>query len=121
MLKAYQGAWIAVQDKNDFENLCDLDALLDGFKLDKSDTEDRIDAGEVEKVGDADAVTIDGRDGKERTTVWVAVEAPHHVLKMAPTNDTGAARGALLRGLRRRGRRRDAAQGDIVKIPSSNR
>lgn len=85
----YAGAWVAVEEKNPLLELCDLSGLLDGFKLEKGDTEDTIDAGAVAKIGDADAVPLVGRDGKERITVWVAVEAPHRVLKMAPTDDKG--------------------------------
>lgn len=85
----YAGAWVAIPRKNGLLELCDLDALLDAFKVDKDDTEDTIDVGEVERIGDADAVALTGQEGKERTTVWVAVESPHRVLKMAPADDTG--------------------------------
>jgi hypothetical protein len=86
---SYAGAWVAIPQENGMLELCDLDALLDSFKLDKDDTEDTIEVGEVEKIGDADAVALTGQEGKERTTVWVAVESPHRVLKMAPADDTG--------------------------------
>lgn len=89
LLATLSGAWVAIEKKNDLAKLCDLDALLEGFTLDTGDTEEQIEAGESEKIGDADAIAINGRDGKELTTVWVAVEAPHHVIKMAPTDDVG--------------------------------
>lgn len=86
---AYAGAWVAIPEKNGVLKLCHLESLLDSFKLDEDDTEDTIEVGEVEKIGDAEAVALTGREGKERTTVWVAVESPHHVLKMAPAEDAG--------------------------------
>ena len=55
----------------------------------KRDNKDTIDVGEVEKIGDADAVPLTGRDEQEAITVWVAVEAPHRVLKVAPPDDHG--------------------------------
>lgn len=88
---AYGGSWVSVQGsngRNKFVKLCDLDALLAEFKLDKKDTKGTLDAGEVEEMGDADAVPIHGRDGKQRVTAWVALEAPHHVLKMSSKEGT---------------------------------
>lgn len=84
VLAAYSGAWVVLEEKKEFEELCDVDAILGGFKLDKGDR-GNVDAGKIEKIGDADAVALTGRDGKKRSTVWVAVEAPHHVVKMTQT------------------------------------
>lgn len=90
VVQQYAGKWVAVGKKErSLLDLCDLDALLSGFTVDKDDTEDSVRAGEVEQVGDADAVPVTGRDGKEQVTAWVSVDAPHRVLKLAPADDEG--------------------------------
>lgn len=86
---AYGGSWVAVEKKKEFLELCDLDALLRDFKVNKLDTKGTIDVGEVEKIGGVDAVPLTGRTKKDECTVWVALEAPHRVLKVAPTDDPG--------------------------------
>ncbi len=121
LIAAYAGSWVELDGKTDIGEFCDLDGLLSNFKLDKSDTEDRIDGGEVEKVGDADAVALDGRDGKERITVWVAVDAPHHVLKMAPTNDTGEAEALYFEEFGVDVVAETPAKDDIAKISTGKR
>ena len=88
-IKRYAGQWSAIGRKNPLLDLCDLGAMQDAFALDEDDTEDSVDAGEVGEVGGSAAVPLTGRDGKEVVTVWVAVDAPHHVLKMAPAHDSG--------------------------------
>lgn len=89
LAKSYADKWTAIGPKNELFNLCDLDEFMDSFALDEEDTGDSIEAGEVVQVGGADAVPVTGQDGKKRVTAWVAVEAPHRVLKMAPARDTG--------------------------------
>ena len=89
VVRDYAGRWSSVSGKNALLALCDLDGLLESFALDEDDTDDTIEAGEVVPVGDADTVPVTGQDGKERVTAWVSVEAPHHVLKMAPAKDKG--------------------------------
>jgi hypothetical protein len=89
LLGSYASSWVAVRKKQGFRQLCDLDTFVKNFKVDKDDTDDTIDVGDVEEVGDLDAVALNGRDGKERVTAWVAVEAPHYVVKLAPTDDKG--------------------------------
>ncbi len=93
LLESYGRSWITVREKtNEFADLCDLDDFMKDFRVRKSDTDESIIVGDVVEVDGQDAVPLDGRDdrrGKERTTVWVAVDAPHHVLKMAPTDDEG--------------------------------
>jgi hypothetical protein len=86
---AYGGSWIAVERGEDLVEACDLDALLREFKVNKLDTKGTIDVGEVEKIGGVDAVPLTGRTKKEECTVWVAADAPHRVLKVAPTDDPG--------------------------------
>lgn len=87
--KKLRGNWIPVKGKDALTELCDLDGLLADFTLDESDTSETIDADAVVQVGDADAIPLTGQDGKKRTTIWVAVDEPHHILKMAPARDTG--------------------------------
>lgn len=89
LLGSYASSWVAVGEKNEFDQLCDLDTFVKNFKVDKDDTDDTIDVGDLEEVGGVEAVALHGRDGKERVTAWVAVDAPHHVLKLAPTDDEG--------------------------------
>ena len=83
------GEWVAVEGKDRLLHLCDFEALLEAFALDDDDTDDTIEVGEVEEIGDSDAVALTGQDGKERVTAWVAVTSPHRVLKMAPADDAG--------------------------------
>lgn len=86
---AYGGSWMAVERKEEFLELCDLDSLLREFKVGKRDTDATLEVGEVEEIGGVDAVPLTGRDKKEYVTVWAAVEAPHYVVKIAPKDDHG--------------------------------
>lgn len=92
VLARYGGSWLALKDKA-IEEMCDLPGLLGEFKLTKRDAGDLItkDGADVEVIGESDTVAIDGRDGKDRSTLWISVDSPHHVLKVAPTYDTGDA------------------------------
>ncbi len=85
------GSWLVVDKRRDdaILEMCDLDTFVGGFRLKKKDTYDTIHVGEREDVGGTDAIALQGRDGEDRVTVWVAVEAPHRVLKTALTDDTG--------------------------------
>jgi hypothetical protein len=83
------GEWIAVKGKARILKLCNLKALLESFALDEDDTDDTIKIGQVEEIGDKDAVALTGQDGKEQVTAWVALTSPHRVLKMAPADDAG--------------------------------
>ncbi|MFC7725131.1 hypothetical protein ACFQW6_08440 [Nocardioides sp. GCM10028917] len=83
------GGWLVIEGKDKLLELCDLEALLESFELHEDDTDETIEVGEVEEIGDADAVALTGQDGKERVTAWVAVTTPHRVLKMAPADDGG--------------------------------
>lgn len=86
---AYGGSWMAVERKEEFLELCDLDSLLREFKMDKRDKKGTLVVGEVEKIGGDDAVPLTGRARKGEWTMWAAADAPHRVLKMAPTDDHG--------------------------------
>lgn len=89
LMATLRGSWVQLEEDDDVAELCDLQRLLDSFRLTKQDTADTLSKGEVEQVGETDAIAITGRNGKESVTAWVSVEAPHHVLKVAPANDTG--------------------------------
>ena len=80
VLKKYSGTWFA-GGKKDLTQLCDIKKFLSGFKVDERDR-GGVEVGDVEKVGDLDAIPLSGRDGKKQCTVWVSVDAPHHVVKM---------------------------------------
>lgn len=87
-VKAYSGAWIAIEETNELAELCDIDEFLGGFKVNTGENtkgNGRVDAEEVEKVGDVDAVPLTGRAGKKRTTMWIALDSPHYVVKMTQT------------------------------------
>ena len=90
--RTIRNRWLVVDDKDekdDYRELCDLDRVLAEFELDPEDTEDSLEAGAVAEVGDSDAVPLTGGKGSKRTTMWVSLDAPHHVLKMAPAKDKG--------------------------------
>ncbi|GAA5137246.1 hypothetical protein GCM10023339_77310 [Alloalcanivorax gelatiniphagus] len=82
MLSPYSDSWITVRDENEFTGLCDLKSFVKNFTVTEKDTDDTIRVGDVEEVGGEDAVPLHGRGKKGRATVWVAVDAPHHVVKM---------------------------------------
>jgi len=86
---ALSGGWLVIEGKDEVLKLCNFDKLLESFDLDEDDTDETIEVGEVEEIGDADAVALTGQDGKERITAWVSVTAPHRVLKIAPADDGG--------------------------------
>ncbi|RYC05311.1 hypothetical protein [Nocardioides zhouii] len=81
VLDRYAGKWFDA-GTSPFAKLCNVDKLLKGFEVDEGDR-GTIDVGKVEKVGDVDAIPLSGRDGKKRCTLWIAVEAPHHVVKLS--------------------------------------
>ena len=87
--RTYAGKWSVIKEKSPVLGFCDFDKMLGAVALDRQDTDDTIEVGEVVQVGDADAVPVTGQNGKERVTVWVAVDAPHRVLKLGPAKDTG--------------------------------
>lgn len=119
LLATYSGAWVTIEKKNDLAKLCDLDKLLKGFTLDTGDTVEQIEVGETEKIGDVDAIAVNGRDGKELTTVWVAVDAPHHVVKLAPTDDVGSPEAIYFEDFGVKVAAETPAKRDIVAIPGS--
>lgn len=88
-VKAYRGSWVVVDERAEFLKMCDLGVPLKDFEVDTSAIDDHVDSDDVEEIGDVEAIPVDGRDRKERTTVWVAVKAPHYVLKIAPTENVG--------------------------------
>lgn len=81
VLDKYSGAWFA-GDKKDLAQLCDIEKFLSNFEVDQDDKGGDVGVGDVEEVGDIDAVMLSGRDGKKLCKIWVAVDAPHYVVKM---------------------------------------
>ena len=67
---------------------------LGSFQVDEDDTDESLSKGEIEAIGDRKAIAVTGGEGKDRVTAWVAIDAPHLVLKMAPVRQ-GAFEEAL--------------------------
>lgn len=62
-----------------FGALCDLDELLSDLGDEETDGE----VGDVEDVDGAEAVTVSSETEEgDPLTLWVAVDEPHHILKM---------------------------------------
>jgi hypothetical protein len=94
LVKRFRSKWIAVERKSDLDKLCDLEELLASFDVDEDDTDESLSKGEIEAIGDRKAIAVTGGEGKDRVTAWVAIDAPHLVLKMAPVRQ-GAFEEAL--------------------------
>ena len=90
VIARFGGKWVVMEGQKDLERYCTLADFMEGFHLDKSDTEDTLDKGEIVKIGEDHAIAVTGSDGKERVTTWIDIEAPHHVLKIAPARETAA-------------------------------
>lgn len=87
--KMFRGKWFATGTDEEYASLCSLEDVLADFELTPEDTAESLEADDVVEVGDADAVPITGGKGKKRATIWVSLDAPHYVLKMAPAEDKG--------------------------------
>lgn len=73
--------WVQLPEGDQsFASFCDLEGLLDQIGDDQEKTSKK---GETEDVADQEAVKLT-RDNDQggTTTVWVAVEDPHHILKV---------------------------------------
>jgi hypothetical protein len=85
MVKSAVGdRWISEPaSEGGFGGLCDLDELLSDLG---DDEEAGGEVGDVEDVDGTEAVTVDSEtDEGDPLTVWVAVDEPHHILKMEVT------------------------------------
>lgn len=69
-----------------FDELCDLDNLLDEAGR---DGDGKLSKGARTKVGGVDALELVERKGKEETHAWVAVASPHRLLKMCQPRGEG--------------------------------
>lgn len=87
--KLFRGKWFATGDDGDYADLCSLEDVLADFELEPEDTETSLSSEDVVEVGDSDTVPITGGRGRKRSTIWVSLDAPHYVLKMAPAKDKG--------------------------------
>ncbi|MDT0202528.1 hypothetical protein [Nocardioides sp. AE5] len=69
----------------DFNDFCDLDGFLEEFNEDPNE-EGGFEIGDVEKVEGVDVVKLTKDEPDEETgditTMWVAAEAPHRVVKL---------------------------------------
>lgn len=74
--------WVQLPEGDEsFASFCDLDQLLDQIGDNQDQTSEK---GETEEVDGEDAIQLT-RDDKESggtITVWVAVDDPHHILKV---------------------------------------
>jgi len=73
--------WVQLPEGDQsFASFCDLEGLLDQIGDDQEETSKK---GETEDVADQEAIKLT-RDNDEggTTTVWVAVDDPHHILKV---------------------------------------
>lgn len=76
-------SWVVSQGPTDeLRDFCDVSLMLDGFKGRRDGGEGRLSKGAVELVGDTEAVAISAKGGGQSSTVWVAVDAPHRVVKI---------------------------------------
>jgi hypothetical protein len=73
--------WVQLPEGDEsFASFCDLDELLDQIDDDQDKPSEK---GETEEVDGAEAITLTRDDEQDGTiTVWVAVEDPHHILKV---------------------------------------
>lgn len=67
----------------DFEGLCSATTMLVEFKARKDGGEGRFSKGDVELIGETEAIAINKKGGGHSSTVWVSVATPHRVVKLA--------------------------------------
>jgi len=75
--------WVQLPEGDEsFASFCDLDGLLE--QIEDDDDEKPSEKGETEDVDGQEAIklTRDNKEGGGTTTVWVAVDDPHHILKV---------------------------------------
>ena len=75
--------WVQLPEGDQsFASFCDLNGLLDQIGDDQSDSKSK--KGETEDVDGTEAIklTRDAQEGGGTITVWVAVDDPHHILKV---------------------------------------
>ncbi|MDH6489549.1 hypothetical protein [Streptomyces sp. SAI-127] len=77
------------QDAKEFEDFCDLGAVLDGAEDSNSDAS----RGSTATVDGAPAITLHEKDGKDRYTLYVATEGKPYLLRIDST--AGADQGSV--------------------------
>ena len=76
-------SWAEVPSRlADLEGVCGVAPMLAGFKARKDGGDGRLSKGDVELIGDTQAVAISERGGGQSSTVWVSVASPHRVVKI---------------------------------------
>lgn len=83
VISAVGDKWVQLSEGDQsFASFCDLNGLLDQIGNDQSDADSK--KGETEDVDDVEAIklTRDAEQGGGTITVWVAVDDPHHILKV---------------------------------------
>lgn len=76
-----EGQWMRttakVADPTEFSEFCDLDVVLN-----QMGTMTEAAKGKVTRVGDREAIEVFGREDGGTTRMWVATQAPHHLLRV---------------------------------------
>jgi hypothetical protein len=75
--------WVQLPEGDEsFASFCDLKALLK--QIEDDDDQEPSEKGATEDVDGQEAITLtrDNKEGGGTTTVWVAVDDPHHILKV---------------------------------------
>ena len=73
--------WVVVGDDQDFAEFCDLDELLK--EMGDDEVEDKAEVEGTEDVDGTEAVKVTGdTEEGDPVKVWVAVDEPHHILKV---------------------------------------
>ena len=84
MLALVGDKWV-VDTSDQFSSFCDLDGLLEDIG-DPEDVEDAKTDG-TEDVDGEEAVKVIGTDDGSETTVFVATDEPHYILKVEVSGD----------------------------------
>jgi hypothetical protein len=74
--------WVVVPTDSSVASFCDLDSFLKSFSEDTNDSDGPTRKEGVESVSGQDALKLTGKSDGQDMTAWVAVDDPHHLLKL---------------------------------------
>lgn len=78
-----ESAWtLAPAGTVDVDHLCTAASLIDDVKARKDGGEGRLSKGDVELIGETEAIAVNEKGGGRSSTVWVSVTSPHRVVKV---------------------------------------
>ncbi|MEO9322060.1 protein kinase [Nocardioides sp. C4-1] len=88
LFSQFSGRWIQnTSEQDDFEAVCDIDELIES----DGDADVTYEKGEVADVEGTRAIRIDQTSGEaDAITAWIAVSAPHYLIKLEQTLDDGS-------------------------------